>query len=261
MRFSLVSILFLLFTLPASAKDTLVLGVNEGGGEMAGIVAHVNTSPDIALKLRVFPNHDALYAAFRAKEIDLAFMGAVKYVEAHDAIGAIPIVAEGHATTSAIAVTPKSPITKVEELRGKRFAFGYADSTTTHLIPLLTLSKHGLKEADVKGSFVGHQPQKIVDELVAGRYDAAAVSDYTYAQNKSKLRLLDQSDPYPGPPIVVRQDLNAKLRDEVQRMLASYKPQPDQMTQHFAKGAVPTTNENYNRIRFLCKVLFNKTYK
>ena len=74
MRFSLVSILFLLFTLPASAKDTLVLGVNEGGGEMAGIVAHVNTSPDIALKLRVFPNHDALYAAFRAKEIDLAFM-------------------------------------------------------------------------------------------------------------------------------------------------------------------------------------------
>ena len=54
MRFPLFSTLFLLFTLSASAKDTVILGVNEGGTanqmerEMAGIVAHVNTSPDIA---------------------------------------------------------------------------------------------------------------------------------------------------------------------------------------------------------------------
>ena len=267
MRIALLSVLCLLFSLTASAKDNLILGVNEGVSpgdmqrQMAGIVAHVNTSPAISVKLRVFPNHDALYAAFRAKEVDLAFMGAVKYVEAHHDMGAIPIVAEGHATTSAIVVPPNSPIKKVEDLRGKRFAFGYPDSTTTHLFPQLTLSKHGLKEHDVQGSFAGHQPQKTVNDMLAGKYDACAVSDYTYAQNKDKLRILDESDPYAGPPIVAQPHMKPEIRNEVQRMFVSYKAGPDQMTQHFAKGAVPATNEDYNRIRFLCKVLFNKTYK
>ena len=267
MRIPLLTALCLTFSLAASARDNLILGVNEGATprqmeqEMAGIVAHVNTSPAVSVKLRVFPNHDALYAALRAKEVDLAFLGAMKYVEAHQEMGAVPIVAEGHATRSAIAVPPGSPIKRVEDLRGKRFAFGYPDSTTTHLIPLLTLSKHGLREQDVEGSFAGHQPQKTVNDMLAGKYDACAVSDYTYAQNKAKLHILDESDPYSGPPIVARSDLPVALRTEVQRMFVSYKPRADQMTQHFAKGAVAATDADYNRIRFLAKVLFNKMYK
>jgi phosphate/phosphite/phosphonate ABC transporter binding protein len=267
MRIRFLSIIYILLSITASAKDNLTLGVNESttagqmAAEMAGIVAHLNTSQAIAVKLKVYPNHDALYAALRTSEVDVALLGAVKYVEAHDEFGAIPVVSEGRASTSGIAVPANSPIRKVEELRAKRLGFGYKDSTTTHLIPLLLLSKHGLKESDVEAKFGGHQPQKIVDDMLAGKYDACAVSDVTYAQNKSRLRLLDNSDPYPGPPIVVRQDMNPKLRDELQKMFVSYKPAPDQASQRFAKGAMAVTNEDYNRIRFLCKVLFNKTYK
>ena len=113
----------------AAAKETVTLGVNEGSTkgqmarEMAAVVTHVNTSPNIVLKLKVFPSHDALYEALRNNQVDLAFLGPVKYVQAHYELGAIPLVYEGGSVRGAIAVPSGSPIQTVEELRGKRFAF------------------------------------------------------------------------------------------------------------------------------------------
>jgi phosphonate transport system substrate-binding protein len=251
----------------ATAKETVILGVNEGSTkgqmerEMAAVVSHVNTSPNIIVKLKVYPSHDALYEALRNDQVDLAFVGPVKYVQAHYEIGAIALVYEGGSVRGAIAVPSGSPIHTVEELRGKRFAFGYQDSTTTHLIPALLLSKHGLKESDMKVTFAGHQPQKTVDDMVAGKYDACGVSDFVYEHNVKRIRLLEQSDPFAGPPIVSRKALPNAVQDEVRRMFLSYKPPADAVTQHFGKGATPTSDADYNRIRFLCKVLFNKMYQ
>jgi phosphonate transport system substrate-binding protein len=256
----------LLFASPALAKQTVILGVNEGAAagqiahEMAPIVEHLNTSPTISVELRVFPNHDVLVQALQEKKVDLAFLGAVKYVEAHSELGAVPLVQEGTAVRSFIAVPPNSPIRSVEELKGKRFAFGYEDSTTTHLIPVLLLSKHGVKEHDLKATFAGHQPQKTIDEMLDGRFDACAVSDFFYARNSSRLRVLEQSDDFAGPPIVARKDLPESIRNEVRKMFLSYKPAPDAVSFHFGHGATPVTDTDYNRIRFLLKVVFDKTY-
>ncbi len=251
----------------ASAKQTVILGVNEGSTpgqmarEMSAVVAHLNTSPKIEIAMKVYPNHDALVQALRDGKVDLAFLGAVKYVEAHYELGATPLVQEGTAVRSAIAVAPKSPITSVEQLKGKRFAFGYSDSTTTHLIPVLLLSKHGLKEKDLVVTFAGHQPQKIVDDMLAGRYDACAVSDYVYEHNKSRLRILEESEPFAGPPIVARKGLSEAIADEVRRMFLAYKPPVEASLQHFGHGATAVTDADYNRIRFLMKVVFNKMYQ
>ena len=250
----------------ALAKQTIVLGINEGAvpgqiaREMGPVVAHLNSSPDLAVEVRVFPNHDLLVQALKDRKIDLAFLGAVKYVEAHQDLGAVPLVEEGTAVRSFIAVPPNSPIRTVEELKGKRFAFGYEDSTTTHLIPVLLLSKHGIKEKDLKATFAGHQPQKTIDEMLDGRFDAAAVSDFFYARNKSRLRVIEESDEFAGPPIVARKDLPQSVQNEVKRLFLSYKAPADAVADHFGHGATAVTDADYNRIRFLLKVVFDKTY-
>lgn len=256
----LFAVTAILAALPLAAKETVVLGIADDVANINPVLQHLNTSPALDVQVKVFGNHDELYRALKEKKVDVAFLGAVKYVEAHFDFGATPIVSEGPTIRSFILVPPKSPITKVADLKGKRFAFGYEDSTTTHLIPALLLSKHGIKEADIKASFVGHVPQKLIDEMLAGSFDAAAASDLTYAENKSKVRMLEGSDPFPGPPMVARTGLAPATITELRRMFVSYKPAPNSPAR-FAKGATAVTDADYNRIRFLCKVLFNKMYQ
>jgi len=171
------------------------------------------------------------------------------------------VVAECCSVRTFIAVMPNSPFKTVEQLRGKRFGFGYEDSTTTHLIPALMLSSHGIKQTDVDAKFLGHQPQRTVDALLAGKVDAIAVSDYVYGQNEGRIRVIDKSDESPGPPITARKGLDPAVVTEVRRLMVAYKPKDKSLTQHFAKGASADTDNDYNRIRFLCKVLFNKMYQ
>lgn len=248
------------------ARQNVVLGVSGGTTsgsmrqEMAGVVKQLNTSSSIAVDVKVFPSHEELYAALAANKVDLAFLGAVKYARAHKELGAIPIVAEAPDVKAIIAVKPASPIAKVEELRGKSIAFGYEDSTTTYLIPLLLLSKHGLHQGDFKQTFVGHHPQDLVDAMLAGKFDACAMSDYTYSRNRDKVRVLEQSDRFPGPPIVARKALDPAVVAEVRRLFLAYKPGPDAASQHFGKGAIPVTDADFNRVRFLMKSLFNRYY-
>jgi phosphonate transport system substrate-binding protein len=261
-----LSIVMLSMTLPAAAKTIVTLGVTEGaatgamGNEMKPVMAHLGTSKTLDFQLKVFPNHDALYTALKAGKVDLAFLGAVKYVEAHDEIGAIPLFAEGEKVRSYLVVPPNSSIKTPEELKGKSIAFGYPDSTTTHLIPLLLLSKHGIKETDIKSAFLGHQPQVLVDQMLAGKFAACPVSQYMLEKNKTRVRIIEQSDLFSGPPIVARKDFDPKKAAEVLALFLSYKATGEARGDHFGNGVTVVTDTDYNRIRFLCKVLFNKTY-
>jgi phosphonate transport system substrate-binding protein len=253
-------------SLTAAQKQILTMGVMEGAAtgvmrsEMQPIMNHLATSRDLGFQLKVFPDHDSLYAAFRAGKVDLAFLGPVKYVEAHDEIGAYPLVAEGEKTRAYIVVPLASSIKSPAELKGKSFAFGYSDSTTTYLIPLLLLSKHGVKREDVKGTFVGHRPQELIDQMLAGKFAACPASQYVLEKNRSRVRVIEQSDTFAGPLIAVRKDFDPKYAAEIRDLLLQYKATAETRTQHFGNGVLAVTDADYNRIRFLCKVLFNKTY-
>ena len=86
----------------------------------------------------------------------------------------------------------------------KKVAFGYEESTTADLIPLLMVSKHGIRQHDVKALFLGDNPQALVEAALSGKADACVMSESTQARNRGKLRVLAGSDGFPGPPIVAR---------------------------------------------------------
>lgn len=251
----LILAIALVASLPLHAKQTITLGVVDSGFEP--IAEHLSSSPGIAVEMRSFPNHDALYAALKDGKVDLAFLGAVKYVQAHFEFGAVPLVAEGKATRTALAVPVKSPVSGVKQLKGKKLAFGYEGSTSTHLIPLLVLSRNGLQPEDVKPSFVGSHPQDLVDQMLAGKFEACAISESLFSANKGRLRVLEWSDPFPAPPLVARKGITAGVAAEIRRLMATYKPRPGGAR---FQQPTPVTDTDYNRIRFLCKVVLKKSY-
>ena len=206
----------------------------------------------------LYPSYDALYDAFKASEVDLALVGAVKYAEAHYETGAIPIISEGGMIRSMIVVKPDSPIKDLKDLAGKTFAMGYEGSTSTHLMPLLLLSKNLVKESDLgKVEFVGSDQEKIVDRVLSGGADAAGVVESVFEEHKNELRAVETSDPFPGSPLIAHKDANPTLIEAVRKLFLSYKPVEGQ---RFAKGAIAVTNADFNQIRFLCKVVLGKSY-
>jgi phosphonate transport system substrate-binding protein len=252
-----------------AAPKTLAIATSEGstaGGaarELAGILAHLNSGSDLKFTLKAYPSYDATYAAFKRGEAELMLVGSVKYVQAHSEIGAIPVVVEEPRWQESVIIVPSaSPLKSIAELKGKKFAFGYDDSTTTHLLPLLLLSKYHLTAADLgKTAFLGSDQTKIVDGVVNGQFDAGAVATAVYDANKDRVRALETSERIPGGTVVAHKELDPKLLAAVRSQFISYKPVASTGPRpRFPHGAGPAADADYNKVRFLCKVLFKKTY-
>jgi len=64
----------------------------------------------------------------------------------------------------------------------------------------------------------------------------------------------------PGPPLVARKGFSAAAVSEIQRRMTSYKPPAGSPNQRFTDGAAVVGDADYNRIRFLCKVVLKKSY-
>jgi len=250
--------------LPADGADkqTIRVGVTEKKAELqrnfGGVISHLQTSPDYAFEFVTFDDYDALYAAFKNRSVELALVGSVKYAEAHFETGAVPIVAEGGMVRSMIIVANESPIRDTKSLKGKAFAMGYKGSTSTHLMPLLLLSKNQLKESDLgRVEFVGSDQDQIVERVLSGAVDAGSIVESVFDRFKDRVRAIETSDPFPGGPLIAHKDADPKLVEAVRRLFLSYKPVPGQ---RFAGGAVAVTNADFNQIRFLCKVVLGKSY-
>lgn len=106
--------------------------------------------------LSFISNNNTVVDRLGTGKVQFAAIGADTYIQAHTRYGIIPLVrglnAQGRAEYRAvIIVAPDSPTRKIEELRGKRFAFGSVTSTQGHLIPRIMLSEHGISLDDLAG--------------------------------------------------------------------------------------------------------------
>lgn len=223
--------------------------LNGGGGEFTYV-------------LETYDTPEKLYAEFRAKKVDVAILGPVLYVRAHAEVGAIPIAADGGPYHSVVFVRDDSPIRAIEELKGKSFAFGYTDSTSSHLFPLLLMSKVRVKEADLgRREFVGNH-EAVIEAVVAGKFEAGGCIEAAFEKHKGRgLRALAKSDPIPSIPVVVHPDADAAWLGDFRKKVLAYKAPSTSSTEPFGRGAFPVTDADYNQVRFLCKVVLGIEFK
>ncbi|MEO8383269.1 MAG: PhnD/SsuA/transferrin family substrate-binding protein [Acidobacteriota bacterium] len=271
MRIASAFVLTLLLTFPTfaatplTARQTLKIGVAEGKGKQtaadsfAPFLKQMNLSPRYAFEMVVFEDGEKQYEALRDHKVDLAFLGPAPYVKAHFEFKAEPVVAEAGELRSMLVVAKSSPIRSVDELRGKTLALGYEGSTTTHLLPMLLLSKHQLKSENLgRITFVGDQTRKIVDAILDGSVVAGGISETLYDANKDKLRILETSEALPGALMVAHPKVGANVLKDLRSLFIQYVPAAS--SPRFTKGAVAVTNDTYNRVRFLCKVVLGRMY-
>lgn len=180
--------------------------------------------------------------------------------------GAIPIVKplneQGRAYYRSCVVAPAgSSIASLNDLKGKKIAFGYHHSTAGNLIPRYLLLKNGIKLAELGSVTNLRHHSEVARAVLKGEYDAGFVKESVAARFKSKgLRVIAFSEELPSIPLIVRKDAPRELIDAVTTALVRLdrrNPEHRKIMEHwdreYKNGFVPATAADYRPLTSMFK--------
>jgi len=159
--------------------------------------------------------------------IDAAFVCSRPYVEGHRNFGmqllCVPVCFGKTEYHSYFIVHKDSAIQKLEDLRGKDFAFSDPLSNSGMLIPEYILAKMGqTPDSFFRQHILTYSHDNSIRSVAEGDVDAAAVDSLIWEYlnaNKSKwttqTRIIHRSSPCAIPPIVVSAGIDQELKEKL----------------------------------------------
>lgn len=226
---------------------------------------HLSKSLGRKVVLRTVDTWEGLAKSLGSGETDIALMGPWGYVLANHHAGAqavATILYDGKPEYFAIMVThPKSGIGKIEDLKGKTFAFGDKGSTSGYLIPLHQFQKMGIDPEKFLGRILYARHQAIETQVARGELDAGA----DYNRNRDAMiaqglitpaqsRIFWTSAPLPNDALAVSRELYrdkafvSRLQKAVAGIGPLLKKRPGLLPARYT-GFVPKDNAFYAPIR------------
>lgn len=215
--------------------------------------------------LRTVDTWEGLAKSLAAGETDIALMGPWGYVLANNQAGAqavATILYDDKPEYFAIMVTnPKSGINKIEDMKGRTFAFGDKGSTSGYLIPFHQFQKMGLDPDTFFSKVIYTKHQAIETQVSRGELDAGA--DYNRNRNAmieqglikaEDSKIIWTSAPLPNDALAVSAELAkdkafvANLQKALEEVAAELKLRPDLLPSHYT-GFVKRDNAFYAPIK------------
>jgi phosphonate transport system substrate-binding protein len=271
----LLTLLLLAAALPmaAQADDTLRFGVGLFQPDKEKNDATYRPMADYLAKklgrkveLRTVDSWEGLAKSLANGETDIALLGPWGYVLANQHSGAqavATILYDGKPTYHALVVTrPDSGINKLEDLKGKNFAFGDKGSTSGYLIPTHQFLQMGIPDPEKYfGKVVYTKHQAIETQVTRGELDAGA--DYDRNRNAmieqglikaADSKIIWTSAPLPNDAFAVSADLArdkalvAKLQGALAGMGDALKSDGKLLPAHYT-GFVRSDDSLYKSIR------------
>jgi phosphate/phosphite/phosphonate ABC transporter binding protein len=201
---------------------TPVLGQAEERSEFEPLVEYLSSATSQKVTLYVARNYGDLRTQMDAGDVDIGSFSPFAYVDAAKG-GRIRIIAQsvidGAATYRGLIVArTDSGLTRISDLKGKRFAYVDPKSASGYVYPRAMLVERGLDPDHYFGAvyFAGDHNAVIADVL-AGRADAGAVYDGALHVARARgalteeLAVLASTDPIPHDAIAVRVGLDPAL--------------------------------------------------
>lgn len=170
--------------------------------------------------------------------IDLAFICSGPYAigtEQHALyLLSTPEVQGRHTYQSYLIVHKDSPIERLEDLRGKTFAFTDPDSNTGSLVPRYWLQQKGYTpELFFKETIFTYSHDNSIFAVAKGLVEGAAVDSLIwnfYQHNNSELtaktRIIHKSEAYGIPPVVASPTMPKERRSAIQHALLTMHETP-----------------------------------
>ncbi|WP_194722903.1 putative selenate ABC transporter substrate-binding protein [Noviherbaspirillum malthae] len=196
-------------------------------------------------------------------KLDMVWFGGFTFVQAKVRSGGkvIPLVQrEEDEKFKSVFITTDKSVSKLEDLKGKTFAFGSESSTSGHLMPRYYLLAANINpDVDMKRVAFSGAHDATVAAVAGGKVDAGALNisvwEKLVAQNKvdgSKLRVFYTTPGYFDYNWTVRSDMNPELRRKITDAFLALNANNAQgkeiLELQRATRFIPTRTENYASI-------------
>lgn len=234
--------------------------------QKAPLRAYLERALGRSVQLIIPTNYNATAEGLGNGSLDIAYLGGLTFVKAHERYGAVPLVQrETDREFHALFIThANSPIKSLTDLKDKSFAFGDINSTSGHLMPYRAMLKVGIDaDKDIKFRYTGSHAATI-KAVEFGAVDAGACDETVFRQmtkdgkaDGGKLRVFYTTEPFVDYVWAARSDLDAPTQEAVVKAFVSLRPGKDDEILTILRGEkfVAADNAEYDAIRATAKQL------
>jgi phosphonate transport system substrate-binding protein len=215
-------------------------------------------------------NFDAVRDMVIAGQMDIGFINPLLYVQIKDKVDIEPLalsseVKSGTRLRGIIIVRKDSGVTKLQDLKGKKFSFVDEDSPAGHIFQKLLLSKAGF---DVKKDIImmpyGKTHENVTMAVFNKTTDAGGVREEQLDKMKgsldvSQLKIVGYTDYFPNWPFFSTGKLKKETTDKIRAALLKLKPNDPQNEKILGParltGFIPVTDKEYDDLRAAAKLV------
>lgn len=208
----------------------------------------------VDVKLYIFNSYDEGIESLAAGKIDFVRFGPASYILAKEKQAGIQLIAMETENgdkrfKGAVLVRKDSPIQKLSDLKGKKFAFGDQNSTIGRYLIQAELVKAGITSSDLAGyKFLGRH-DTVVKAVEVGDFDAgsAMLSIVEKANAKGAFRIIATFDNV-TKPWVARKGLDEATVGAIRQSLCAIQDQA-LLKDLKISGFVPTSEKEFELVR------------
>lgn len=208
----------------------------------------------IDIHLNIFKSYDDGIDAIARGEIDFVRFGPAPYITAKQREPRLELIAmeqEGgdKRFKGVVIVRKDSPIQKLADLKGKRFAFGDPNSTIGRYLVQAELVKAGVHAHDLAGFKFLDRHDKVAAAVDVGDFDAGAVmmTSFEQANERGTLRILTSFDNV-TKPWIARAGFDPKVREALMESLIALKD-PAVLKELKVSGFAKASDDEYGFVR------------
>lgn len=252
--------------LSARAAEPLLLGVHpylpaaEVLARFQPLAGYLSKAAGRPVTVTVAADYDAHIKRVGTGAVDFGYMGPAPYVELVAEYGPQRLLARqsvngapsfhGH-----IVVADASPLQTMADLKGRRFAFGDAESTMSHMVPYAMMLSAGVAKKDLAAhAFLGSH-RNVALAVLSGAFDAGAVKEEIYTEFSTRgLRALAKSPPVSEHLFVASKRMTDADAQAVRTVMQAMRGDPAGRTALTAikatiDGLVAVTDSDYDPLR------------
>lgn len=248
-----------------------VRDANEMEKEFEPIRLYLEEQLGIPIELDVTDSYVHLIEGMKNETIDIGWYGAFSYVAAESEIELTPLIVQQRKDTgiyyNSLIITRKDTgINRIEELKGKKFAFVDSGSTSGFILPYALLKSRNIayetffSEIQYAGSH-----DQVLAKILTREVDAGAISSVQYENLVEKgivktedMSVIWKSENIPGSPYVARSKLDKAIQKRFSKaMLEIHTEKPNALNSfdNTFEKYIEVDSKNYNSIRNIATIL------